>query len=68
VTKPNHTIPWNDYELITVNGLKLCYEWVNDEMIVKFPGNNPPGGIPLGLLKLKRVFRFVPPEIVRRPE
>lgn len=59
--RDEHTIPWNDYELIVIDGVPMCYEWKVEEMIVRFPGG---GCSALGMIKGKKV---IPPEIIRMP-
>jgi hypothetical protein len=55
----DRTIPWNDYELIKIGKLKLCYDFVNKEMMVRFPGGKC---LPLGMIKGSRI---IPPENIR---
>lgn len=65
---PNKTIPWNDKELVVVNGHRLAYRFnADDEMEVLMPGWADNGGS-LGVTAsaLKRMgFEIEYPRIAR---
>lgn len=36
----HHTEPWNDDEMLIVNGRQLIYRWESNDLMVLFPGGH----------------------------